>query len=405
MRSTFRILFYLNTSKRKKSGLCPVMGRITVDGRIAQFSLKEEAHPDQWDAKSGRARGKSREQIELNRKIEQTEQNIKNIYTQMVDSVGYVTAEQIKNELNGTSVKVESLLKLFMEHNMEYKKRIGIDRAESSYYNYENSFNNLSDFIKLKYEMEDYPLKMLNLEFIDKYDLYLRVDVNLNPNTIARHIIFLKKMIRRAMNQKAILFDPFPEYDPPKQKRTYKHISKEELKRIMTVNIESQSMRFVRDMFVFSCFTGLAYSDMRKLSEKHLRKEPDESIWIDIPRQKTEVESHIRLLDIPLSIIEKYRSERKSDILFHIPGKTEIHNSMRELEKLCGIGHLHFHMARHTFATQICLTNGVSMEALSKMMGHSSMRSTQIYAEITNQKVGEDMKKLVERIKEKNAKN
>jgi len=169
----------------------------------------------------------------------------------------------------------------------------------------------------------------------------------------------------------------------------------------MNTQIKSKSVSFIRDMFVFSCFTGLAYADMLQISEKHLRRYSDGSIWIEIPRCKTEVESILRLLEIPKAIIEKYRSERKGEQLFNIPKSYMVSDKMREIGKLCGIGHLHFHMARHTFATLICLTNGVSMETLSKMMGHKSIRSTQIYGEITSQKVDADMKKLAKRMKNK----
>ena len=154
-------------------------------------------------------------------------------------------------------------------------------------------------------------------------------------------------------------------------------------------------------MFVFSCFTGLAYADMCHLSEKHLRKSSDGNLWLDIPRQKTGVSSNIKLLNIPLKIMEKYRLERKSEKLFNMPSNSFISNYMLDLEKLCGIGRLHFHMARHTFATLICLTNGVPIETISKALGHSDLRSTQIYAEITNQKVGNDMKKVAVRMKGK----
>jgi len=401
MRSTFKILFYLNTSKRKKSGLCPVMGRITVDGSIAQISLKEDVHPDRWDSKSGQATGKTREQIALNKKINQTEQTIRDIYARIVDSAGYVTAEQIKNELTGAVHKADTLLKLFEEHNMEFEKRIGIDKAESSYLTFKISYNHLLRFIRSKYELEDYPLQKLNKSFIDNYDFYLRVDANMAISTMLNHIFILKKMVARAINQGTIIKDPFSEYVPEKLKLKYKHLSGEELEKIMSAQIDDTKSRFIRDMFVFSCFTGLAYADICLLSEKHLQKTSDGKIRIEIPRKKTQVYSCVKLLDIPSEIIEKYRHERKSDRLFNMPKHNVIINYMRKLEKLCGISHLHFHMARHTFATLICLSNGVSMEALSKMMGHSSMRTTQIYAEITNQKVGEDMKKLAERIKGK----
>jgi len=377
------------------------MGRITVDGQIAQFSMKEYINPILWDVGKERATGKKREHIELNRKIEHTEQSIRDIYRRIVEESGYVTAEQIKNELTGVSAKTETLLQLFREHNAEYEKRVGIDRKLRTYENYKISYNHLSGFIQSKYGVDDYPLKQLDMPFIDNYDLYLRVDAGLSSNSMICHIIYLKKMVARAINQRTIMHDPFIEYNKNKIKSKYQHITKEELKTVISTPITSKSASFIRDMFVFSCFTGLAHADMRQLSEKHLRKLPDGSIWIEIPRCKTEVESKLRLLEIPIAIIEKYRPERKGDLLFNIQRRCFVSKKMREIEKLCGINHLHFHMARHTFATQICLSNGISMEALSKMMGHSSMRSTQIYAEITGQKIGEDMKKLAGRIKGK----
>ena len=404
MRSTFKILFYLNTSKRKKSGLCPVMGRITVDGSVAQFSLKEEIHSVLWDAKKGRTNGKTREQIALNRKIEQTEQSVRNIYERTIDTIGYVTAEQIKNELTGVTSKTDTLLKLFSEHNAEYEKRVEIDRKAGSYYIYQNSYKHLSRFVKSKYGIDDFPLKQLDMSFIKNYDYYLRVDAKISSNTMVRHIELLQKMVYRAVNKGIILHYPFPDYVKNKQEWKFQHISGDEFERLITTNIQSKAVCFIRDMFVFSCFTGLAAAEMRNLSEKHLRK-VDGVTWISIPRQKTGVESNIRLLDIPLKIIEKYRPIRKGDALFNMPKSgCLISYHLRKIEKLCNIKHLHYHMARHTFATLICLTNGVSMEALSKMMGHSTMRSTQIYAEITSQKVGEDMKKLAKRIKSEKSK-
>ena len=401
MRSTFNILFYLNTSKRKKSGLCPVMGRITVDGGIAQFSLKKDAHPHWWDSGKGRAKGKTREQMELNKTIAQTEVSIKNIYSRMIETSGYVTAEQIKNELTGAVRKTANLLQLFREHNTEYQKRVGIDRRSRTYMMYEGSYRHLSRFVNSKYRMDDYPLQQLNISFINDYDYYLQVDARLAVISVINHIIVLKKLITMAIRQEIILRDPFTEYTIAKPQHKYRHLSGEELERLVCTKVEPAKVCFVRDMFLFSCFTGLAYADMCNLSEKHLQKMPDGNVWIDIPRQKTGVESKIRLLDIPKKMIEKYRWERKSDKLFNMPNISYISYYMPKLAKLCNMKQLQFHMARHTFATEVCLTNGVPMETLSKMMGHSSIRSTQIYAEITGKKISEDMKKLSGRTKGK----
>ena len=244
-RSTFNILFYLNTSKRKKSGLCPVMGRITVDGNIAQFSLKEDVHPENWDAKKGKTKGKTREQTELNRKILLKEQYIKDVYQRIVETTGYVTAEQLKNELTGITGKAETLLKLFREHNAEYEKRVGIDRKYSSFYHYKNSFVLLSGFIQSKYGSEDYPLKQLEMSFINEYDLYLRTNTLLNTNSIVRQMMILKKMVTRAIHQGSIRRNPFSDYIPDRLVWKYLHISKEELERLIATPIQQKNVCLV----------------------------------------------------------------------------------------------------------------------------------------------------------------
>ena len=397
-RSTFGVLFYLNTSKRKKSGLCPVMGRITVDGVQSHFSLKEDAHPDYWDAGKGRATGKNSEQTALNKKINQMEQFIRDIYARTIETCGYVTAEQIKNVLTGVGCKAETFLKLFEEHNLEYQQRVGVDRTKSTYYIYRNGLHILSDFIKSKYGLDDYPLKKLNESFIKDYDYYLRVDCRMSTGTVLGQIIRLKRVVNRAVRQGVLLRNPFADFIPERPRWKYRNIPGEELEKILQTPVASPEICFTRDMFVFSCFTGLSYSDIRNLSLQHLKKEADGSQWIVINRQKTGGESIIRLLDIPLQIIEKYRPKRKGDRLFNMVSSGSISRNLRKIETLCSTGHLQFHMARHTFATQICIMQGgLPMETISKMMGHKTMETTKIYAEITNQKVGTDMKKLAGR--------
>ena len=204
-RSTFNILFYLNTSKQKKTGLCPVMGRITVDGEAAVFSLKEDVHPGSWDAGKGRVSGKNKDDTTLNKKIERMEQSIRDIYARTVDKSGYVTATQIKNELTGVGSKSETLLKLFEEHNREYSQRVDIDRKEISFYLYQNNQRHLSCFIKSKYGMDDYPLKQLNETFIRDFDYYLRADCKMTTGSVLGHIIRLKRVVKQAIRQGIIL--------------------------------------------------------------------------------------------------------------------------------------------------------------------------------------------------------
>ena len=397
-RSTFTVLFYVNRDKVKQNGLCPVMGRITIDTKVAQFSTKANVDSTLWDTKTGRAIGKSSQSILVNRVIDRLTQEINKFYTEIVDRQGYVTAELVKNALYGIGRKQEMLLKLFEEHNQEFKLRVGVNRVEDTYSFYLHSYRHLFNFISQKYGMEDIALDKLNLNFIDAYDYYLRVDRQMKQNTILGHLIVLKKMIRRAVHQGILKGDPFVNYIAEQPEKLCRHLKSEEIDKIMKVHIESRKVCHTRDMFVFCCFTGLAYSDIRNLSQGNITTQLDGSLWICIKRQKTKGECNIRLLDIPKQIIDKYQNDRKSDKVFNMISLVCICRNLEKIAVLCGIGHITFHMARHNFGTHITLSQGVPIETVSRMMGHRSIATTQIYAKITNKKVNEDMKLLSERI-------
>jgi len=400
-RSTFTVLFYVNRVKVKQNGLCPVMGRITIDTKVAQFSTKTDINSTLWDTRSGRAIGKSIQSILVNRVIDRLTQEINKFYTEMIDRQGYVTAELVKNALYGIGRKQDMLLKLFEEHNQEFKLRVGVNRVEDTYSFYLLSYRHLFNFIRQKYGMEDIALDKLNLNFIDAYDFYLRVDRQMTQNTILGHLIVLKKMIRRAVHQGILNRDPFVNYIAEQSEKLCRHLKSEEIDKIMQIHIESKKVCHTRDMFVFCCFTGLAYSDIRNLSQENITTQVDGSLWISIKRQKTKGECNIRLLNIPKQIIDKYQNDRKNDKVFNMISLNCICKNLEKIAVLCGIEHITFHMARHNFGTHITLSQGVPIETVSRMMGHRSIATTQIYAKITNKKVNEDMKLLSERITDK----
>jgi site-specific recombinase XerD len=402
-RSTFTVLFYVNRDKVKQNGLCPVMGRITIDTKVAQFSTKADVDSTLWDTKAGRAIGKSNQSILVNRIIDRLTQEINKFYIELVDRQGYVTAELVKNALYGIARKQDMLLKLFNEHNQEFKLRVGVNRVEDTYSSYLRSCRHLFNFISQKYGMEDMALDKLNLNFIDAYDFYLRVDREMKQSTIVGHLIILRKMIRRAVHQGILNRDPFVNYIAEQPEKQCRHLKSEEIDTIMQIHIESKKVCHTRDMFVFSCFTGLSYSDLRNLSQGNITTQVDGSLWISIKRQKTKCECSIRLLDIPKQIIDKYRNDRKSDKIFNMISLNCICKNLEKIAVLCGIEHITFHMARHNFGTHITLSQGVPIETVSRMMGHRSIATTQIYAKITNKKVNEDMKLLSERITDKYA--
>lgn len=401
-RSTFAVLFYINKSKQKKNGLCPVMGRITIDTEVAQFSTKTETDPGIWDAKVCRATGKTKEALSLNRKLDKLEEQINKHYNRMVLEDAFVTAESVKNALNGVGTKATYLLQLFMEHNEEFKLRVGVNRVYGTYYQYLLAYKHLAGFIQQYHQMDDIPLCQLNQRFIDNFDFYLRVDKRMTAYTVLNHIIPLRKMIRRAINQDTLKRDPFVNYVPEQPVKQRRHLTAEEFQKLLTTSIESKTLCRTRDMFVFSAFTGLSYADMKQLSDKHLVRESDGTLWISIERQKTKTECNIRLLNIAVQIIDKYKSERKDDKIFNMITLSNTERNLKKIASLCDIdSNLTYHMSRHTYATQVCISQGVPIETLSKMMGHRSITTTQIYAKITNQKVNEDMKILSNRIENK----
>ena len=402
-RSTFTVLFYVNRDKVKQNGLCPVIGRITIDTKVAQFSTKTDVDSILWDTKAGRAIGKSNQSILVNRAIDRLTQEINKFYAELVNKQGYVTAELVKNALYGIGRKQELLLKLFNEHNQEFKLRVGVNRVKDTYSSYLRSYGHLFNFIRQKYGMEDIALDKLNLNFIDAYDFYLRVNRQMQQSTILGHLIILKKMIRRAVHQGILNRDPFVNYIAEQPEKQRRHLKSEEIDKIMQIHIESKKVCHTRDMFIFCCFTGLAYSDIRNLSQRNITTQLDGSLWISIKRQKTKGECNIRLLDIPKQIIDKYQNDRKSDKIFNMISLNCICKNLEKIAVLCGIEHITFHLARHNFGTHITLSQGVPIETVSRMMGHRSIATTQIYAKITNKKVNEDMKLLSERITDKYA--
>lgn len=351
-RSTFAVLFYLNTSKPRKDGTSPVVGRITIDAKSVQFSTKINLSPSDWDTKKGRAKKERKELTQINKTLDRLEEQVKKHYSQIVEIEGYVTAERVKNALNGIGAKAANLLQLFQEHNEEFEKRVGVNRVYSTYYIYLSVYRHLSNFILSHYQTDDVSLISLNHKFINDYDFYLRVERKMTAHTVLNHIIILKKMIRRAINQGTLKRNPFINFVAETPLRLHRHLTEEEFQKMLTTPIASYRYSRTRDWFVFSAFTGLSYADMCALSINNLVEEQDGSKWIRIPRQKTGTVCNIKLLSIPLQIIKKYEEERKSDKVFNMINRPSLAVNMKGLAKICGIERdLTYHLARHLISS------------------------------------------------------
>ena len=394
-RSTFAILFYINRTKIRKDGTCQLLCKVSIDAEWEQIGTKVSVNPTIWNPETGRADGRGANAVTVNRAIDALTREITDHYDRIRKCLGFVTAELVKNAVKGIGQKPVTLLSLFHEHNEEFLKRVGMDRTKETYDCYRRSYRHLAAFINEKRGVEDVSLRSLDKVFYDDFEIFLRGDLRLGQKSVHEHLYRLKKMTARAVSQGTLRRDPYCRMHPELPRRRSRHLRLEDLRILMSTQVENPSLQRVRDWFIFSTFTGLAYADLRRLTVNDISRAEDGSQWIHIRRKKTDTPSSVRLLEVPARIIEKYRHERRDDRVFNTVSRGLLSKQMRELGKIYGF-RLTFHMARHNFGTHITLSMGVPIETVSRMMGHTSITTTQIYAHVTDRKVDEDMKRLKE---------
>ena len=392
-RSTFAVLFYINRTKIRKDGTCQLLCKVSIDAEWEQIGTKVSVNPAIWNSERGRADGRSANAVTVNRAIDELTTEIEGHYRRIKDSLGFITAELVKNAVKGVGQKPLTLLALFREHNEEYRKRIGVDRIKETYDSYMRSYKHLSAFVHEKKGVEDVTLRSLDRVFYDDFEVFLRMELGLAPKTVHEHLYRLKKMTMRAVSQGTLRRDPYCRLHPELPRRKSRHMKLEDLKKLMETPVEKPQLQFVRDMFIFSTFTGLAFADLKRLKTDDITQADDGTWWIHYRRQKTDTPSSVRLLDIPMKIIEKYKDQRNSDKVFNLYCRKYFLTLVTELGKAYGFP-LTFHQARHNFGTHITLSLGVPIETVARMMGHLRIETTQIYAKVTDKKVEEDMKKL-----------
>lgn len=392
--STFKILFYLRKNYLNKNKQAGIMVRITLNGEITQFSSKLEADPDLWDVKTGKMSGNSLKARQLNTLLESIRFSITNHYREIERIEGYVTVEKVRNAYLGITTRQQTLLELYKQHNEDVQKLIGKSIAKATYEKHDRTCRRLEDFMQKQYHVRDIALKEINHSFITNFEAYLRSDCDCSENTTAKFIQFFRRIIIIAKNNGWIQIDPFANYSIRLKRVDRGYLTKEELTMIMQKEFSTKRLEQVRDIFIFSCFTGLAYIDVKNLTEDNIITS-DGKQWICTHRQKTDTPVNVPLLKIPAAIIEKYKDARYKGQLLPVLSNQKLNSYLKEIGDLCGIHkNVTFHLARHTFATTTTLANGVPIETVSKMLGHTNITTTQIYARITNDKINRDMQKL-----------
>jgi len=395
MKSTFKVLFYLKRNAIRKDGKMPIVTRVTVDGIIAQFNTKLEIQPNYWSVKTGKVIGHPSDSKQHNAQLEEIKASLHGIYHELQRKDNYVTAEKVKNEFLGISENHETLLNLFQKHNEDVKKLIGVSKSAGTYQKYEVTRRHLQKFMQLKYQITDISLKEIKHLFVTDFEIYLLTTAACNTNTTAKFMQFFKRIILIARNNGLIATDPFANYKIRLISVDRGYLTQEDVEKILKKEFAIKRLELVRDIFIFSCFTGLSYIDIKNLTNKEIRTSFDNNLWIMTKRQKTKVDSNILLLDVPKMIIEKYKGKSVNDQVLPILSNQKMNAYLKEVGDLCEVDkELTFHLARHTFATTITLAKGVPIETVSKMLGHTNIRTTQIYARITDSKISNDMQAL-----------
>ena len=391
MKSTFSILFYIKRNGLKANGNMPIMGRITVNGTAVQFGAKVEIRPELWNVKAGKAVGRAPEVTQVNGVLESIKATMTKIYRDLQERECSVTPEKIKNTFFGIETRHQMLLELFARHNEDVFKLVGISKSKATYQKYEVTRRHLADFIRSRYNLSDISLKEINNLFITDFEVYLMSTAGCGANTTAKFMQFFKRIILIARNNGWIHTDPFANYKIRIARVDRGYLTQEEIERIMDKKFATKRLEQVRDIFVFSCFCGLAYIDVKNLRETNIRKAFDGSLWIMGKREKTGVHFNIPLLDIPKKILDKYRGALPDGGLLPVRSNQKMNSYLKEIGDVCGIDkEISFHLARHSFAT-LTLSKGVSIESVSKMLGHTNIQTTQIYARVINEKIRDDM--------------
>ena len=394
MRSTFKILFYINKQKTKTDGKTAIFCRVTIDGRSAVMTTGEECLPLEWNSGQGTTGEKK-----INQRLAAFRGSVEKTYAEMLTKDGVISAELLKNRLQGTAAAPTTLLAMSEAELQSVKACIGRSRSEGTYRNHTYSDKMLREWIESK-GRKDMPIDAVTNGMFEEFRFYLKKK-RFTAKTVNRHLCWLSRLMYRAISKRIIRYNPFEDAIYEKEERKIRFLQKSDVAKLMALKVNDREAEQARQMFLFSCFTGLAIADMERLKFSHIQTAADGRRYIRKERQKTKVESVVPLHPITEAILSRCREEQTvkekgDDLVFPCDcSRSAMNNKLSTVGLACGIRQrLSFHMARHTFGT-LSLSAGIPIESIAKIMGHASISSTQIYAQVTDKKISEDMDKLI----------
>lgn len=399
MNTNFSILFYLKKPKNYVSGPVPIYLRITVKGQRAELSTSRECDPSKWNSHSGRVNGTKEDAKTLNRYLDLLKHDVQNAQQTLVEKRQTVTAESLKNQFTGKLETDRYLLKLMEEHNVQIETLIGNGFEANTLKSYRTSEKHLKAYVKKEYGKNDIEINELDYAFINGYEYYLKTDCKISAASAAKYIKQLKKIVNHCLANSWLTENPFIKYKQVVKIKERTFLTQHELDAIATCKkFKVERLLHVRDVFVFCCYTGLSYADVKKLKRSEIGIGIDGEKWIFTSRQKTDTPSRIPLLPAAMEIINHYQDHPQCDVqdlLLPVLSNQKMNAYLKEIADLSDVPkNLTFHLARHTFATTVTLSNNVPIETVSKMLGHTNIKTTQHYAKVLDLKVSNDMASL-----------
>ena len=396
VRSSFSILFFIRESKARKSGKAPIELMITVNGERCPLSTGKQVPIDKWDKVKQQVKGKDEEAQSLNNYLKAIKAKLYQKEAELLDRGFIITAELLRDAYfdKVESLKEKTLFEVFEEHNQEQEKLVGNGVSKATYWISVYTVRLLKEFVQQKYKREDLYLRELNLNFIQSFHSFLRIDKGMAQNSSTKHLKLLKKIVNLAVANSYMTTNPFITYKIEREPVEIDFLDEEELRKIINFDTPLPRLERAKDMFLFGCFTGLSYIDIKTLAPEHFEKDSTGRIWIKKRRVKTGILSRIPLLPIAKLILDKYKGREK---LLPIQDPADINKYLKDIAILCEIKkRITFHTSRHTFASSVTLANNISLEVVSKMLGHTNTRMTTHYAKLIDKCIGEQMDKLME---------
>lgn len=402
MKNTFSLLFYLKRPKNYVAGSMPIYMRITVDGGLKELSTGKQCEPERWNPKTLRLDGKKEDAKTINCHLKTIEDKIDQAHTDLFKAGEEITALSLKNKYLGIHEVAHTLITAIQDHNDKVKALIGKGFTQGTLTKYNTTLKHTKSFILYKYKLQDLILDKVDNYFISEFDFYLRSKCGCENNAAVKHLKNLGKVIRICLANRWMTYDPFSGHKNKITKVQQVILSPSDIQAIYDKDFAIERLRIVRDAFIFCCYTGMSFIDLVELKKSEIIKGVDGSLWIIKKRHKTGIPCNVPMLPVPLEIMERYTDHplcANSDLVLPMNSNQKMNAYLKEVADLSGVEkHLTFKVARVAFATTITMANGIPIESVSKMLGHTSIKTTQIYAKIMDNKVGEDMEVLKNKV-------